>query len=180
MSSPYLGEIRTVGFPFAPVGWLQCQGQVLNISDYEALYSLIGTTYGGDGQSTFALPDMRSRVNVAAGNGPGLSSYMPGQRAGTEAVTLTTQQMPAHNHVFTASLNASGGGPAVNSPAGNYPADADTALYSTSALEADTLAPGIISGMAQPAGGSQPHANIQPVLALTTIICYEGQYPPQQ
>ena len=180
MSSPYIGEIRTVGFAFAPVGWLQCQGQLVNISDYEVLYNLIGTTYGGDGQTTFALPDMRSRVNVAAGYSAGLSSYTPGQRAGSETVTLTTQQMPAHTHAFTASLNAATAGAIVNTPAGNYPADASAAIYASGPTGTDMLAANIITGMAQPAGGNQPHANIQPVLALTCIICCEGIYPPQQ
>lgn len=180
MSSPYVGEIRTVGFQFAPVGWLQCQGQLVSIAEYEVLYTLIGTTYGGDGQSTFALPDMRSRVNVGAGNGPGLSPYTPGQRAGSETVTLTTQQIPAHSHAFTASLNAATAGATVNTPDGKYPADASTAIYASGPTGTDMLAPGIISGTAQPAGGSQPHANIQPVLALTCIICCEGTFPPQQ
>jgi microcystin-dependent protein len=179
MSTPYIGEIRTVGFAFAPVGWLQCQGQLLNIAEYEILFNLIGTTYGGDGQTSFALPDMRSRVNAAAGTGLGLSNYVPGQMGGTESVTLLTPQMPAHSHPFTASLGATTAGSPVNEPAGKYPANADTAIYAEGPSGADTLAGSSITGTTQVTGGSQPHANIQPVLALNCIICYEGIYPPQ-
>lgn len=177
MSDPYMGEIRTVGFTFAPPSWMLCNGQALNIAEYEALYSLIGTTYGGDGQTTFNLPNMQSRVNVAAGSGPGLSPYAPGATGGLESVTLTALQLPAHAHPFTASLNGSTNGAATSNAAGNYPGNGAN-IYSTSA-SSNTLGAGSITGTAQPTGGSGPHTNIQPVLALTCIICVEGIYPPR-
>ncbi|RAK67981.1 phage tail protein [Hymenobacter edaphi] len=179
MSTPYIGEIRTVGFSFAPVGWLQCQGQLLSISEYDTLFALIGTTYGGDGQNTFALPDLRSRVNVGAGTGTGLSSYEPGQRAGSESVTLTTLQMPSHSHQYVASVGASTGGTASNDPTGKYPGNANSNIYSASASESSMTAVNV-TGTAAPSGGNQPHTNIQPVLALNCIICFEGIYPSQQ
>ncbi|MDB5268894.1 MAG: microcystin-dependent protein [Hymenobacter sp.] len=179
MSYPYIGEIRTVGFTFPPVGWLTCNGQLLNISDYDVLFNLIGTTYGGDGQTTFAVPNLQSRVNVAAGNGPGLSAYVPGQQGGTENVTLTTTQMPTHTHPYTASVNANTGSAAIKNPVGTnvYPGIASVNVYSNTPTGTDTLGTGAITATAAPAGGSQAHPNIQPVLALNCIICFEGIYP---
>ncbi|MDQ6777385.1 MAG: tail fiber protein, partial [Actinomycetota bacterium] len=104
MSEPFLGEVRTFGFNFAPRGWAFCNGQLLPISQNTALFSLLGTQYGGDGIQTFALPDLRGRVGIHQGSGPGLSPYAIGQTGGTETVTLTSNEMPAHNH----SVNASG------------------------------------------------------------------------
>src|SRR5512138_1946918 len=98
MAQPYVGELRMFAGNFAPAGWLFCEGQLLPISEYETLFNLIGTTYGGDGQSTFALPDLQSRVPIHMGQGPGLSSYVIGEAGGTEAVTLTVQQIPNHGH----------------------------------------------------------------------------------
>lgn len=172
-----MGEIRTVGFTFAPPGWLPCNGQMLNISEYDALYSLLGTTYGGDGVSTFGLPNMQSRVNVAAGNGPGLSPYAPGAMGGVEQVTLTTNQLPTHAHPFAASLNGSTNGSATSNAAGNYPGNGANIYAGTSS--SGTLGAGSITGTAQSAGGNGSHTNIQPVLALTCIICTEGLYPPR-
>src|SRR5689334_9815739 len=123
MSNPFLGEIRMVPFNFAPKGWALCNGQILAISQNTALFSLLGTTYGGNGVSTFALPDFRGRVPIHAGQGPGLSSYVLGEQTGTESVTLTVPQLPAHNH--TVNGVASGGSQA--SPAGGSPAIESTA-----------------------------------------------------
>src|SRR3712207_483459 len=100
---PYIGEIRMFGGNFAPVGWAFCEGQTLPISENDALFTLIGTTYGGDGEETFNLPDLQGRIPVHQGTGPGLSSYVIGEAAGVESVTLTTQQIPVHNHAFIAS-----------------------------------------------------------------------------
>ncbi|RYY14458.1 MAG: phage tail protein [Cytophagaceae bacterium] len=183
MSSPYLGEIRTVGFTFPPVDWMQCNGQLLSISQYDALYSLLGTTYGGDGQNTFALPNLQSRVNVAAGTGSGLSPYQPGATGGTENVTLSTNQLAQHAHPFTSAVNASTTGTATTNPVGNNvypgPAPGGVNVYSGTPTASATLAAGAITGSTTPAGGSQPHANIQPVLALNCIICVNGLYPPR-
>jgi microcystin-dependent protein len=116
MSEPYLGEIRMFSGGFAINGWQMCNGQILQISQYSALFSIIGTTYGGNGQTTFALPDLRSRVPIHAGTGNGLSGYTQGQTGGVESVILTTAQMAPHTHT----LNANTGG-AQESPAGNFP-----------------------------------------------------------
>ena len=114
MSEPFLGQIMLVGFNFAPVGWALCNGQILSITQNTALFSLLGTTYGGNGTTTFALPDLRGRAAVGFGQGPGLSNYDLGQSTGTETVTLTVGQMPAHNHMVAA--NAANGN--VSSPSG--------------------------------------------------------------
>lgn len=177
MSTPYIGEIRTVGFNYAPPGWLMCQGQSLPISQYEALYILLGTTYGGDGVSSFNLPNLQSRLVVGAGQGPGLSAYRQGEMGGTESVTLTTNQLPPHTHAVTAAVGAATGGTAQASPAGAYPGTATGNLYGSAATAGATLASPVVNGTAQPAGGNQPHSNMQPMLAINYIICVEGIYP---
>lgn len=170
MSTPFIGEIRMFAGTFAPVGWELCQGQLLPISEYEALYVLIGTTYGGDGQTTFALPDLRGRAPVHQGQGPGLSNRVPGQAFGTETVTLTLQQMPAHAHPLPAATGLA----TSTSPVGAVPAAvAEDAAYSASrdvVMQADAVSP---------AGGSQPHANLQPSLAVHFIISLFGIFPSQ-
>lgn len=175
-----MGEIRLVGFTFAPVNWGLCNGQLLAIAEYEALYTLLGTTYGGDGQTTFALPDMRGRVVPGTGQGPGLSNYVPGQLGGTENVTLITNNLPAHTHaIASAVVAATTLGTGQNPPAANsYPGVASGVLYGP-ATGTDTLGPGSVSGNALPTGGSQPHANLQPLLALNYIMALQGIYPRQ-
>jgi microcystin-dependent protein len=183
MSTPYIGEIRAVGFNFAPVGWAFCNGQSMSISENEALFQLIGTTYGGDGQTTFNLPNMQSRLGVGSQNGaagPGLSPYPLGQQVGVEGVTLNTLQIPPHTHQFSSKLAAASGGTATTDPKNAYPSPNATAPYSGSAGPNQNLNPNALSGLAQPVGGGQPHSNIQPVLALNFIICLEGIFPPQQ
>lgn len=172
MSTPYLGEIRSVGFAFAPVGWLPCQGQLLDATHYPALYALLGTTYGGDGHPLFALPDLRGRLAVGAGAAPGLSSYELGQHGGSEALALSELQLPAHQHEFAGQVGAASGGAASASPVGNYPGPATSNLYAASA--GAQLAPGSLTGTAHSAGGREPHPNIQPSLALNFIICVNG------
>jgi microcystin-dependent protein len=166
MSEPYLGEIRLFAGNFAPVGWSFCNGSILSIATYDALYSIIGTTYGGDGQSTFALPDLRSRVPVH--QGPGFSL---GQNGGQESVSLTTAQIPAHTHNFQATTTQG----TQASPTGSLPAS-NTAvkIYSIEAPNT-TLAPNAVAFT----GGSQPHSNIQPFLTLNFIIALFGVYPTQ-
>ncbi|WP_151089229.1 phage tail protein [Hymenobacter baengnokdamensis] len=181
MSTPYLGEIRAVGFTFAPVGWVACNGQTLSISQYDALYALLGTTYGGDGQTTFNVPDMRSRLGIGAQGGaagPGLSAYQLGQQVGVENVTLTTNQLPTHQHPFAAAPGGTATGTAAD-PKLNFPGNSTTNPYATSATAGKTLNAAALVATAQAAGGSQPHTNLQPVLALNYIICTEGNYPPQ-
>jgi microcystin-dependent protein len=168
-SEPFIGEIQLVGFNFAPIGWATCSGQLVAISQNEALFTLIGTTYGGDGQQTFALPDLRGRRIVGAGQGPGLSNYVNGQVGGEESVTLTLVQMPQHSHT----PNASSAPGTSLTPAGNYWASQTaTALYSNAPAPAN-MAAGLIGN----AGGNQPHDNMQPYLVMNYIIALEGIYP---
>ncbi|MDZ3824356.1 MAG: tail fiber protein [Pseudoxanthomonas sp.] len=168
MSQPYLGEIRMVGFNFAPVGWAHCDGSLLPISQNQALFALIGTTYGGNGQTTFALPDMRGRIPVHQGAGPLLSPRPLGQAFGSETVSLLASQMPAHGHALAA---ASGG---VRSAA------ASGALLASG--ESDTwtraTADGLMAANAlATAGGSQPHENMQPFACVNFIIALSGIFP---
>jgi microcystin-dependent protein len=164
VSSPYVGEIRMFGGNFAPVGWAFCQGQLLSIDENPTLFQLIGTTYGGDGESTFALPNLASRIPVHTGQ-----NYVLGEAGGEETVTLTTQQIPAHAHA----LSASTGTGAQSSPAGNVLASSATvALYSGEAPNV-SLAPQSV----QATGGSQPHDNMQPFVAINFIISLFGIFP---
>ncbi len=170
-SQPYVGQIMMVGFNFAPVGWMFCDGQLLAIAENETLFNLIGTTYGGDGQTTFALPDLRGRVPVHVGTGSGLSTYVISQLSGVETVTLTVNQLPQHQHSFNPA--ASQNEQTSNRPDNSYPAlggyYAATA-NSASPVGAPTLAP---------AGGNQPHSNIQPFLGINFIISLFGVFPSQ-
>ena len=171
MSQPFIGQLLLVGFNFAPVGWHLCDGSLLPIAEYDALFNLIGTTYGGDGQSTFALPDLRGRVPVHNGTLPGGSTYIIGQIGGVEQVTLTGQQMPIHNHAFFASSSAGSSNNVVNSTTGNgQPIYASSPTFN-SALSA-------LMCVAYP-GGSQPHGNMQPYLTCSWIISLYGVYPSQ-
>lgn len=162
MSTPYLGEIRLFGGSFAPVGWMFCHGQLLAISENDALFNLIGTTYGGDGQSTFALPDLSSRVPVHQGNG-----YVLAETGGAEEVTLTLGQIPAHSHPLVVSTQSASSRSAV----GGVPAapGSDVAWAAATADEA--------MGQTSPAGGSQPHTNLQPYLGISYIISLFGIFP---
>jgi microcystin-dependent protein len=170
MAQPYVGEIRMFGGNFAPAGWMFCEGQLLPISENETLFNLIGTTYGGDGQSTFALPDLRGRLPMHWGSGGG-GSYSLAEQGGVEEVTLTAQQIPIHNHAFlvsTALVNA-------NSPQNNV-------LGQSAAIQMYIQQPPSIP-MANNAlsivGGSQPHTNFQPYLCVDFIISLFGIFPHQ-
>lgn len=168
MSSPYVGEIRMFGGNYAPLGWALCQGQLMSISENETLFNLIGTTYGGDGQNTFALPDLRSRVPIHMGAGPGLSPNVIGERAGVETVILTAQQMPTHSHTPMANTVGSATAPTngvwANSPAIQFqPAPTGGVTMNVGALGVS--------------GGNQPHENMVPYLALNFIISLFGIYP---
>ncbi|GAB2866378.1 phage tail protein [Hymenobacter ruber] len=184
MSTPYLGEIRAVGFNFPPQGWATCNGQLLDINEYNALFALLGTTYGGDGQNTFAVPDLRSRVVVGAqagAAGPGLSSYPLGTMGGAENVTLNANQLPVHGHPYALPLAGSTAGNLSDNPVGHLPGTTGTNnTYTTAAASGKNLANNAVANSTiSAAGGSQPHSNIQPVLALNFIIATEGIYPPQ-
>jgi microcystin-dependent protein len=181
----YVGEIRIFAGNFNPNGWMFCRGQILSISEYETLFSLIGTTYGGDGQQTFALPNLEGRVPIHMGTGPDGTTYQIGQMAGTEQETLTLNQMPAHSHKLKGPSLLALGSNAGNSadPTGNYPAiTPGINLYSKAVREGVFMAdPGELnpSGMLTGKGGNQPHNNMQPYLVLNYIISLFGDYPSQ-
>lgn len=172
---------------FAPVGWAFCQGQLLPISENDTLFNLIGTTYGGDGTETFALPDLRGRTPLHPGTGPSGYTYQLAEMAGTETVTITNQNLPPHQHTLTGSLAipALGENPGTFTTA-NYPAiTSGQQVYSTT-RGTDTLATLLVESKAagemmqvQPAGGSQPHDNMQPYLVVNFIICLAGDFPSQ-
>jgi microcystin-dependent protein len=171
MSSPYVGEIRMFGGNFAPAGWEFCNGQLLPISEYDVLFNLIGTTYGGDGQNTFALPNLQGRVPVHMGNN-GVSTYSIGESFGVESVTLTTNQLPIHSHSLLASTDTANS----TSPTGNVPgATTVISLYKETGTPTGSMDPATISST----GGSQPHENMQPYLCVSFIISLFGIFPTQ-
>lgn len=171
MSQPYVGEIRMFGGNFAPAGWMFCAGQLLPISENDTLFNLIGTTYGGDGQETFALPNLQSRVPIHAGTAPNGTTYQLAEMAGTETVTLSVQQLPAHTHAMIASLDVGGS----TSPANNILAQSPNIKAYFEAVPNQSLAATAVS----PVGGSQPHENLQPYLSVNFIISLFGIYPSQ-
>ena len=165
MAQPYVGEIRMFAGNFAPAGWMFCEGQILPISENETLFQLIGTTYGGDGQETFALPDLRGRIPMHQGNG-----FILAETGGVEEVTLTVSQIPAHSH----GLTATGTPGAQSSPAGNRLAQSRNVVpYINEAPVGGTLRAGVVGSV----GGSQPHSNMQPYLCVNFIISLFGIFP---
>ncbi len=166
MSEPFVGEIKMFAGNYAPRGWAFCDGQLLDASQNDALFSLLGTIYGGDGRTTFGLPDLRGRIPVHAGSGPGLSPVRLGQRIGQEQVALSVGQIPSHNHPLSVSKDMASG----SNPVGM------TLARSTS----DTFAGDLEAAAMQPlssAGGSQPHSNLMPSLCVNFIIALFGVYP---
>lgn len=164
MAQPYVGEIRMFAGNFAPAGWMFCEGQLLPISEYETLFNLIGTTYGGDGQSTFGLPDLRGRIPVHMGSG-----FVLAETGGAEEITLTVSQIPAHSHTFL----ASGAAASLSSPVGNVLAESATVNpYIQDVTNSNMNAAAITS-----VGGSQPHNNFQPYLCVDFIISLFGIFP---
>lgn len=171
MSEPFVAEIRIWAGNFAPRGWAFCNGQLLPIAQNTALFSLIGTYYGGDGRTTFALPNLAGRVPVGAGSGPGLASYAIGEAGGTETVTLTGQQLPTHNHALTAVQRPGD----LADPGGRVLARAGSS-NTYHAVDSTVQMAGQALGQA---GGGQAHNNMQPYLALSFIIALQGIYPPR-
>lgn len=170
MSDQYLGEIRMFAGTYAPQGWALCNGQLLQIAEYEALYTLLGTTYGGDGRTTFGVPDMRGRVPVSMGNGGG-GNYPLGQKGGTETVTLLESQLPAHTHL-----------PAAQSAPGDQALPTNNVWASKKVFEkpADDIPLVPMSAAAiSSTGGNQPHENLMPYLAVSFIIATVGIFPSQ-
>ena len=170
MGQPFIGEIRMFGGSFAPAGWAFCNGATMPISENDALFTLIGTTYGGDGQETFQLPDLQGRLPMHAGQGPGLSqNYQLGEKGGVESVTLTTQQIPVHNHAWLVSNGIS----AQTNPTNNVVSQSSQAqIY----IE-DTASANMSAAAIGPVGGSQPHTNVQPFLCINYIISLFGIFP---
>jgi len=169
---PYVGEIRIFAGNFAPVGWMFCSGQTLPIAENDVLFQLIGTTYGGDGQETFQLPDLQGRIPIHMGTGSGGITYQLGESAGTENVTLTTQQIPTHNHMLLASP-ADGTTP---NPQGNVLAQTPASIFPY--IE-DAPSANMSNNAIAPDGGSQSHENCQPFLCVNFIISLFGQFPSQ-
>jgi microcystin-dependent protein len=175
MSEPFVGEIRMFGFGRVPTGWQACDGSLLPISEYDVLFALIGTTYCGDGVNTFAVPDLRGRLPIHQGQGPGLSNYVIGQVSGTESVTLIPTQMPAHTHsVQATSASATTATPGSSVMPGAISGDT---MYATdiTGLAGLTTAPQSVTA----AGGSQPHENCMPTLTVQYCIAWAGIYPQQ-
>jgi microcystin-dependent protein len=172
MTTPFIGEIRMFGGNFNPRGWAFCQGQLLSIAQNTALFSILGTTYGGNGQTTFALPDLRGRAPIQQGTnppGPGLQPYTLGQQGGVETVTLISTQMPAHNHTINVATEDAD----QKNPTGQVLAAPGAPAYAAPSNINANLAPQAVGV----AGGSQPHENRPPYLAINFIIALEGIYP---
>lgn len=173
MSTPYIGEIRMFGFGRTPNDWQACDGSLLPISQYDALFALIGTTYGGDGQTTFAVPDLRGRLPIHQGQGPGLSNYVIGQRAGTETVTLLSTQIPAHTHT----LVVTSGGSTATTPGNTLlPGAVSGDTFYVNTIVGNSAAPMSVS-MLSLAGANQPHENCMPTLTLQFCIATFGIFP---
>lgn len=172
MSEAFIGEIRMFGGNFAPRGWAFCDGQLLAISENDALFSLLGTTYGGDGRTTFGLPDLRGRVPIHQGSGPGLSPRSMGSRFGSENETLTVNQLPSHSHPLQASSEPANS----SNPQGQVLAEAGSDRVYRSAAPDVSMAPTAISRV----GGSQSHTNMMPFQCVNFIIALFGVFPSQQ
>ncbi|MGK5064989.1 phage tail protein [Janthinobacterium sp. LB3P112] len=177
MSQCYVGEIRQFAFPRIPTGWFACDGSLKPISEYEVLFMLLGTTYGGDGQNTFGVPDLRGRLPLHQGQGPGLTARIIGETGGSEQVTLTTAQIPQHTHTYfatNATATAATPGPTLVLGAAT---NSDN-MYATSATGATpTVLSDVACGLR---GNNLPHDNAMPTLAVSFCIAYEGVYPTQQ
>jgi microcystin-dependent protein len=179
MSSPFVSEITIFAFQFAPSGWALCQGQLLPLSQNTALFSLLGTTYGGNGTSNFALPDLRDQTAVAFGQGAGLSNYQQGEQVGAATVTLLTTEMPFHNHFWNATTDratatAANGNVTATGAAGSPQQPTVGKFYSTNTPN-QAMAPNELTS----SGSSNPHNNMQPYLTLNFCIAMQGVFPPR-
>lgn len=167
---PIIAQITLFAGNYAPRGYATCDGQILNISQNTALFSLLGTTYGGDGRTTYALPDLRGRVAIHAGTGPGLTARVLGSKGGAQFVALNVNQIPAHNHVVNPKFASA---PRQANPAGNYPAN----LGPSNPAYGTPAAGQMGAATVQPAGASAPHNNMQPYLGINYIIAVQGVFP---
>ena len=176
MTTPYVGEIRLFAFSRIPTGWFACDGSLQSIASYQTLYTLLGTTYGGDGVNTFGLPDLRGQVPLHQGTGLGLSPRVLGQSGGNENITLLSGQMPSHNHNFTASTSAATTTtPGTTVQPGTLPSDHMYLQNISGTPAADPMA----ATMINQSGGSQPHNNIMPTLTLSFCMAWAGIFPSQ-
>ncbi|MGE3801485.1 MAG: phage tail protein [Candidatus Kapaibacterium sp.] len=172
MTEPYIGQISMVAFNFAPRSWALCNGQLMSIAQNTALFSLIGTTYGGDGRTTFALPNLQSRIPLHKGTGPGLTPRVEGESSGSETVTLVASQMPSHNHLVEANGNPGGQFTPIN---GFWAAEGGETTATYAATANGVMNANAISNT----GGSQPHNNMQPYLVIAFVIALYGYFPPR-
>lgn len=168
---PFVGQIQAFGFNFAPRGWAKCEGQLIAIAQNQTLFSLVGTMYGGDGRTTFGLPDLRGRSIVGAGNGSGLNPVNQGAKGGTESVTLTVANLPAHNHAVSVSVNSGNGEEATST--------AFLASHAAAFSEAPTAGATLSGVSSANAGSSQPFQNRDPFLGINYCIALQGIYPPR-
>jgi len=172
MATPFIGEVSMVGFDFPPLGWAFCDGQLLSISQNTALFSILGTTYGGDGRTTFALPDLRGRTPIHPGQGAGLSNRSLGQQVGTETVTVSPAQMPSHTHTLKASSQAQN----TADPSANVLAQQPVEFYDAPQPNDERA---MNAGSISNTGGGQAHPNRQPYLAVRFVIALQGIFPPR-
>jgi len=168
----FIGEIKMVGFNFAPQGWAKCDGQILPINQHSALFSLLGTTYGGNGESTFALPDLRARVPMHAGNGPGIGNHPIGQKGGSENTILSLAHLPPHNHPVTIAASSAEGDTAL--PDGHILAKSGTGGYTNQASDSSLAGASTVN-----AGSGQQHSNMQPYATVNFIIALVGIFPSE-
>ena len=179
MSNPFVAEIRIVGFNFAPSGWAMCNGQILPISQNTALFSLLGTTYGGDGKSNFALPNMAGSVPMAPGLGPGLSLHDLGEQSGSETITLLNSDIPGHNHPLVADSGLGDATDPTNRLFGAEQRGTRPAYYSATATSVQTMSPLMMNPTGPGWGQNLPVSIMQPVLVLNFIIAMQGVFPPR-
>ncbi len=174
-----IGEVRIFAGNFAPRAWAFCEGQLLPISQNTALFSIIGTIYGGDGRTTFALPDLRGRTAIGPGNGPGLSSYREGQKGGVETVTLNLTQIPSHNHLASGTVKpmAKNGQPDESNPGGQFPSSLTNSTEGYAETPNTMMGESPVTISVNNNGGGQSHENRQPWLAIYYIICLQGVFP---
>lgn len=181
----FIGEIRLFAGNFEPRGWAFCNGQILSIAQNTALFSILGTTYGGNGQTTFALPDLRGRTPIGPGQGPGLASRTLGEAAGQESHFITVAELPVHSHPFSGTLKSTSEAGNTSNPTGAYPAKAEVVLSRTDTKENNTykntnnstMAADVVTGTVGNSGSGQPINNMQPYLSINYIICLEGIFP---
>jgi len=179
-TEPFVGEVKLLGFNFPPLGYMTCQGQLLSIAQNTALFALLGTTYGGDGQTTFALPDLQGRVPIGQGQGPGLPYYSMGEEAGSPTITLTTANLPQHVHTannLLVQVKASTANAGEQSPEGTFPAVTTSSNYADAATANSFTGGTTITGSLDPTGNSMPFSITNPYLCLNYSIAIEGIFP---